>query len=261
MRKKKLTMRSSFNLFDTDNKNYVNLTDFKTHIVFTLNFTKKDDEIAKLVEIIFKGKTEVDIKDWYEVFDGLLPYDEETDREKLIRERNNENVIDTNQDLRFSIDKSKNKGGLGNSFLSKGSGDVIGQSINIDQSNNLNEYNNKSNFRAGRNNNYDDGSSNNRMFKRNTKTIMKLINDYMINWGKSQAIDLYKMFDYDADLRVGRKEMAEGFGHLGVELNNEELEMIWNEIVQGDKNKNKFDFNMFKIFYERHKYKNNDNNN
>ena len=118
-----------------DNKNYVNLSDFRNHIVYTLNFTKKDDEIAKLVEIIFKGKTEVDLKDWYEVFDGLLPYDEETDIEKLIREKNNENVIDTNQNLRFSIDKSKNKGGLGNSFLSKGSGDVIGQSINIEQSN------------------------------------------------------------------------------------------------------------------------------
>jgi hypothetical protein len=42
---------------------------------------------------------------------------------------------------------------------------------------------------------------------------------------------------------------------------NDELEMIWNEIVQGDKNKNKFDFTMFKIFYERHKYKINENNN
>ena len=90
---------------------------------------------------------------------------------------------------------------------------------------------------------------------------MKLINDYMINWGKSQAIDLYKMFDYDADLRVGKKEMADGFGYLGIELNNDELEMIWNEIVQGDKNKNKFDFNMFKIFYDRHKIKINENNN
>jgi hypothetical protein len=48
---------------------------------------------------------------------------------------------------------------------------------------------------------------------------------------------------------------------LGIELNNDELEMIWNEIVQGDKNKNKFDFTMFKIFYERHKYKINENNN
>ena len=262
MRKKKLTMRSSFNLFDTDNKNYVNLSDFRNHIVYTLNFTKKDDEIAKLVEIIFKGKTEVDLKDWYEVFDGLLPYDDETDIEKLIREKNNENVIDTNQDLRFSIDKSKNKGGLGNSFLSKGSGDVIGQSINIEQSNNLNDFN-KSSFKTGKyyNNLDDNNSNNNRIYKRNTKTIMKLINDYMINWGKSQAIDLYKMFDYDADLRVGKKEMADGFGYLGIELNNDELEMIWNEIVQGDKNKNKFDFNMFKIFYDRHKIKINENNN
>ena len=55
--------------------------------------------------------------------------------------------------------------------------------------------------------------------------------------------------------------MADGFGYLGIELNNDELEMIWNEIVQGDKNKNKFDFTMFKIFYERHKYKINENNN
>jgi Ca2+-binding EF-hand superfamily protein len=263
LRKKKLTMRSSFNLFDTDNKNYVNLTDFKTHIVFTLNFTKKDDEIAKLVEIIFKGKTEVDLKDWYQVFDGLLPYDDENDKEKEIRERNNENMIDTNDNLRFSINNTKIKdGGLGNSLISKGSGDIIGQSVNLDQNFNNNNYNDN-NFRAGRNNNYnyDNNNNENRIFRRNTKTIMKLINDYMINWGKSQAIDLYKMFDYDADLRVGRKEMADGFGHLGVELNNEELEMIWNEIVKGDKNMKKFDFNLFKVFYEKHRYKINDNNN
>ena len=139
---------------------------------------------------------------------------------------------------------------------------MIGQSINIEQSNNLNDFN-KSSFKTGKyyNNLDDNNSNNNRIYKRNTKTIMKLINDYMINWGKSQAIDLYKIFDYDADLRVGKKEMADGFGYLGIELNNDELEMIWNEIVQGDKNKNKFDFNMFKIFYDRHKIKINENNN
>jgi hypothetical protein len=47
--------------------------------------------------------------------------------------------------------------------------------------------------------------------------------------------------------------MATGFAKLGIPLSHQELERVWNAIIEcGEGKQNKINFGLFKIFYERH---------
>ena len=110
------------------------------------------------------------------------------------------------------------------------------------------------NFNSGMNQNITNNEN------RNINEIMREVNNYVIGYG-ANAIDLYKMFDYDGNSLVGKKEMADGFGKLGILLNNDELEMIWKEIAGKEPHVQYFDFLQFKKFYNQHRYIPNKNRN
>ena len=235
-------MKSAFKLFDTNNENSISLDSFRS-VISSIKFTDSNDEITKLMQIIFESKARIYQDDFTRIFDGLLPYD---DNDMDFYNKNSKshfyqnNMIDS-KNMEFSINRQYEK-------LNKTG--VI-QSINTqDNINNLRGGNLKGdNFNSGK---FDKNNQSN--INRNIRDIMKQVNDYMIGFGAYNAIDLYKMFDYDGNTLVGKKEMADGFGNLGIKLNNEELEMIWYEIVGNDPEVEYFDFLAFKKFYEKHRY-------
>jgi Ca2+-binding EF-hand superfamily protein len=242
LRNKGLNMKSAFKLFDTNNENSISLDSFRS-VISSIKFTDSNDEITKLMQIIFESKARIYQDDFTRIFDGLLPYD---DNDMDFYNKNSKshfyqnNMIDS-KNMEFSINRQYEK-------LNKTG--VI-QSINTqDNINNLRGGNLKGdNFNSGK---FDKNNQSN--INRNIRDIMKQVNDYMIGFGAYNAIDLYKMFDYDGNTLVGKKEMADGFGNLGIRLSNDELEMIWYEIVENDQQIEYFDFRQFKKFYNKHRY-------
>jgi hypothetical protein len=120
---------------------------------------------------------------------------------------------------------------------------------------NYNNFNNNNNNKTILNT--QNMSNYNNVGRRKSKTmkeIMLKIEDYMFYFGKKTASDLFKIFDRDANLKVGIKELADGFARMGISLNPEELDMIWKNIV-GKSDKTSFGFEEFMAFYEKHKVK------
>ena len=245
LREKGLNINSAFRLFDSYNQNYITIDSFR-NILVSIKYTKSDEEILKLVQIIFGNKSMIYEIDFKQIFNDLLPID------KGFYNKNNKidnsqfdknNLIESNQDMQFSIDRQYEN----QNFNNLNNDDMIDTNNNF-ISNNMNQGND---FNTGFISNYYDQ---NIIKTRNVKEIMINANNYLNRFGNNNAIDLYKMFDSDGNNFVGKKEMANGFGKLGIELNNEELDNIWNEIVNNDIHAEKFDFEKFKLFYNKHRF-------
>ena len=238
LRNKGLNMNSAFKLFDTNNEDSISLDSFRS-VISSIKFTDLNSEISRLIQIIFGLKTRIYQDDFTRVFEGLLPYDDNTlfDYNQKNKSHFYDNNLIDSKNMEFSINRQYEK------LYNQG---VI-QTMNDQDNMNLRKDNLKVS-NVIRNENIDNGQM------RNIRDIMKQVNDYMIGFGAYSAIDLYKMFDYDGNTLVGKKEMADGFGNLGIKLNNEELEMIWYEIVGNDPEVEYFDFLAFKKFYEKHRY-------
>ena len=81
---------------------------------------------------------------------------------------------------------------------------------------------------------------------------MLKVDSYMLYFGKRTASDLFKIFDQDANLKVGIKELANGFAKMEIALNPEELSMIWKKIVVSNTQQS-FGVEEFMAFYEKYK--------
>ncbi len=247
LREKGLNMNSAFRLFDSYNQNYITIDSFR-NILASIQYTKSDEEILKLIQIIFGNKTMIYKIDFEQVFDGLLPIDNKLNYQN--QNINNSsfyknNLIESNQDMQFSIDRQYET----QDFNNLNNNDTNNNINNNFKSDNMNQENN---YKSGFISNY--YNQNIEVKTRNVKEIMKSTNDYLNKFGPNNVIDIYKMFDSDGNNFVGKKEMANGFGRLGVELNNNELENIWNEIVNYDTQAEHFDFIKFKLFYNKHRF-------
>ena len=249
LRSKCLNMNSAFHLFDLSNSGHISLADFKSTLFFTLKFTKKDEEIQKLVSIVFGDKAILDKQDFYQVFNNLLPFEDDPNASRM-------QITIVDKGLSFGINGDVNKSqnvqnNINNTNVS------VSQSIgNYMQSMGGQGMGNNNNANSGNlTSNQPLPKTNFSVRSREMKEIMIIVENYMINFGKTTAVDLYKIFDYDANLKVGRKELAEGFARMGISLTVEELEMIWKAIV-GNQDEDRFDFTEFKDFFEKNKVNN-----
>ena len=249
LREKGLNMNSAFRLFDSYNQNYITIDSFR-NILASIQYTKSNEEILQLVQIIFGNKTIIYKIDFDQIFDNLLPIDNKihyTNKNIDNSSFYDKNLIESNQNMNFSIDRQYESQNLNN--LNE---DNMNNNINNNfQSNNKNQGNN---FNTGFISNFYNKNNINEMPTRNVKEIMKNTNDFLDKFGPYNVIDLYKMFDSDGNSFVGKKELANGFGKLGIELNSTELENIWNEIVNYDNQAQYFDFLKFKLFYNKHRF-------
>jgi hypothetical protein len=110
MKHKGLTLYSAFNLFDKNNKEVIQVEDFKDLVQFHLKFTDKLRELEELVDSIFGKKRFLTKVDFYHVFSYLLPHDgpsenllnEDLRSSKISIKRQNED-IKIDHSLEFSI--------------------------------------------------------------------------------------------------------------------------------------------------------------
>ena len=246
LRDKGLNMNSAFNIFDKDNEGQISVDNFKSIIYFNLQFTKRDDELSKLVDLIFKNKVVIDRQDFYKIFNNLLPNDNNfnSERKNVILDQN------TAATLTIIDKKSYTTGAI--------------NQVDPNSNNNYNTYyNNNNNIFNNQNttsiNNKDNlnviNSGTIRRKSRSMREIMLKVDDFMFYFGKRTASDLFKIFDVDENFRVGLKELADGFSKMQIQLNPEELEMIWKHIVKSNY-QTSFDLEEFIDFYNKHKIPN-----
>ncbi len=260
LREKGLNMNNAFRIFDKDDEDQISLENFKSIVLFTLKCTKNDDELAKLVNVVFKNKVVLDKQDFYQIFNNLLPFDDEFNSNRRT------NILGEKTEISFNvIDKQNNQNEV-NNYNTTGALRV-NPNNNI-QNNNLTSYNlyesntntnlfNNTNNINNTNYNMNKNTNNNvnnvgRRRSRSINEIMIQVDEYMLYFGKRTASDLFKIFDQDANLRVGIKELADGFAKMGIALNPEELSIIWKHIVLSN-TKDSFGIEEFMAFYEKNK--------
>ena len=242
LKDKGLNMNSAFGIFDSDNEGQISLDNFRS--IASTNFKIENKDIDKLIKIIFGEKVVIDKQDFYQIFNNLLPFEDDAD---YIRKTK---VLGEQSQISFNIiDKQNNN--INNNINYNTTGALNQIDINVNNSGTMTNYNNLNN------NLYSPNLNNNKYknIRRNSRTMNEIIleiNKYMFYIGKSTAADLFKIFDKDANLKVGKKELAEGFAKIGIQLNPEEHEMIWKSIV-GTYSIEDFGFEEFKKFYEKHK--------
>ena len=244
LKDKGLNMNSAFGIFDSDNEGQISLDNFRS--IASTNFKIENKDIDKLIKIIFGEKVVIDKQDFYQIFNNLLPFEDDAD---YIRKTK---VLGEQSQISFNIiDKQNNN--INNNINYNTTGALNQMDINVNNSGTMTNYNNLNN------NLYSPNLNNNKYknIRRNSRTMNEIIleiNKYMFYIGKSTAADLFKIFDKDANLKVGKKELAEGFAKIGIQLNPEEHEMIWKSIV-GTYSIEDFGFEEFKKFYEKQKKK------
>ena len=251
LRDKGLNMNSAFNIFDKDNEGQISLDNFKSIIYFNLQFTKRDDEISKLVDLIFKNKVVIDRQDFNKIFNNLLPNDNNFNSER-------KNVIlDQNTEINLTVIDKKN---YTTGALNQVDPNNMSNNYNTYYNNNNNIFNNPN---ANTNTNAINSQTNMNVIdsgtirrkSRSMREIMLKVDDFMFYFGKRTAADLFKIFDQDENFRVGLKELADGFSKMQIALNPEELEMIWKHIVKSNY-QTSFDLEEFIAFYNKHKIPN-----
>ena len=239
LRDKGLKMNSAFSIFDKDNENQISLDNFRSICFFTLKFDQKD--LDNLIQIVFGNKVVLDKQDFYQLFNNLLPFEDDTEY------NNKTKVLGQQTQISFDIIDKQNNNTINNIKMNT-TGDF--NNIDIEASNNMS--NNKL-----YSTNYNNKFNNNKYVKKNSKTmseIMIKIEDYMFYFGKKTSSDLFKIFDRDANLKVGKKELADGFAKMGISLNPEEHQMVWRHIV-GKEEKESFGLEEFNEFYRKNKVK------
>ena len=248
LRQKGLKMNSAFSIFDTDGENQISIENFRSIALFTLKLDQKD--LDKLIPIVFGNKVVLDQQDFYQLFNNLLPMDDETEYKKT-------KVLGQQTQISFDIiDKQNTTNNINNIKINNTTGDL--NQIDVEASNNT--MNNKlyaTNYNNINNNINIYNVNKNKYVKKNSKTMNEIIlkiEDYMFHFGKKTASDLFKIFDHDANLKVGKKELADGFAKMGIQLNPEEHQMVWRNIV-GKGDKESFGIEEFNEFYRKNKVK------
>ena len=248
LREKGLKMKSAFSIFDTDGENQISIENFRSIALFTLKLDQKD--LDKLIPIVFGNKVVLDKQDFYQLFNNLLPMDDETEYKKT-------KVLGQQTQISFDIiDKQNTTNNINNIKINNTTGDL--NQIDVEASNNT--MNNKlyaTNYNNINNNINIYNVNKNKYVKKNSKTMNEIIlkiEDYMFHFGKKTASDLFKIFDHDANLKVGKKELADGFAKMGIQLNPEEHQMVWRNIV-GKEDKESFGIEEFNEFYRKNKVK------
>ena len=248
LREKGLKMNSAFSIFDKDNENQISLDNFRSICFFTLKFDQKD--LDKLIQIVFGNKVVLDKQDFCQLFNNLLVFEDDTEI------YNKTKILGQQTQISFDIIDKQNNNNINNinNIKMNTTGDF--NNIDIEASNTMSNNNRlySTNYNNKFNNNI---NTNTKYVKKNSKTmseIMIKIEDYMFYFGKKTSSDLFKIFDQDANLKVGKKELADGFAKMDISLNPEEHQMVWRHIV-GKEDKESFGLEEFNEFYKKNKVK------
>ena len=262
LRDKGYKMNTAFGLFDKDNEDQISLDNFRSIIIFYFKFEQKDAD--KLIEVVFGKKVYLDKQDFYQIFNNLLSFDDDIEDNKKTR------ILGEKTEISFKVidkeNQSNNNNIINKNYNTTGALNQI--DFNNSNSGIMTNYNNINNINNNNiNNNYDEtilnsqytksGYFNNNLRRKRSRSmdeIMIKVNQYMFKLGKRTSSDLFKIFDQDANLKVGIKELANGFAKMGIKLNAEEVDMIWKSIV-GKENKESFGLKEFIEFYEKNKVK------
>ena len=192
MKHKGLNLNSAFEIFDRENKQLISLVNFRDTILFTFNFTSKQDELEALTQLIFNGKTSLSKLDFYKIFAYLLPNDGITD-----------NLITANKTINNQVVE-----GINITIVPENTQKANQtQPVNVSARDTGMERSQIS-FRKETNTDFkrDIKTQPNVIIdsNRTVKEIILCINEYMIRTRKRNIVEVYKMFDKDANSFLDR---------------------------------------------------------
>jgi hypothetical protein len=211
LKNKALNLDSAFNLFDKDNKQAISIVDFKEIILFTLKFTSNQNELEDLTKSIFNNRNLLSKLDFYKIFAMHLPH--EGPMEDLLKKSEGKAIDNKTLNYQNKVIEIDNfsiniGGGMKQQIISEKN-----NSENILKKDNTTENKTTSSLDptyklSGQINQTQPISQSlaqiNQNSNRSLKEIVGKLNDYMMKTGKSSPSELYKMFDRDGDLKVGK---------------------------------------------------------
>ena len=232
LKEKALNIESAFNIFDIDKKNEISIDNFKNTIIFTLKFTTNQNEMEHLIKLFFtnQGRSKLDKIDFYKIFSNFLPTYTIGQKYNTYNDDNKKNV--PNMTGETIENNNKNSNVINN----------VKNQIHISLTNNEN-YFTKEQMAMIKNEDKKD---------RNLDELGALVIKYKLNKGKSklEAVDLFKnIFDKDASLGIDKKELGLGFNKMGIQLSDNERNILWSKMGG---NKGNIDFASFKAFHDRY---------
>ena len=248
LKEKALNIESAFNIFDIDKKSEISIDNFKNTLIFTLKFTTNQNEMEHLIRLFFtnQGRSKLDKIDFYKIFSNLLPSSNE---QKYYTYNNLHNNLDIdpniNQTNNINNTTNVNNTNLNNTNINKLNNTT--HSINNQTNKNIQLTYNKDYYTA---NQLKEMENQEPKKDRNLKEIGELVVKYKINKGKSktEAVDIFKyIFDKDASLGIDKKELGIGFAKMGIELNENEKNILWKKMGGNTGN---IDFASFKAFHD-----------
>jgi hypothetical protein len=212
LKNKGLNIDSAFNLFDKDNKQAISIVDFKEIILFTLKFTTSQNELEDLTRWIFNGKTNLTKLDFYKIFAMNLPH--EGPMEDLLKksvEKNintkpiiNNQVIDIDN-FSLNITKDLKQEKISDIIsLADSKKEIKNEQSNITNNTILNPNISTTQIIQPQPLIQNQRTQFNHNSNRTCKEIVEKMNEYMIKTGKSSPLEIYKIFDRDADLKVDK---------------------------------------------------------
>jgi hypothetical protein len=192
MKHKGLNLNSAFEIFDRENKQLISLINFRDTVLFTFNFTSKQEELEALTQLIFNGKTSLSKLDFYKIFAYLLPNDGIAD-----------NLITTNKNINNQVVE-----GINLTIVPENDHKAI-QNVPVNVSaRETNMERSQISFRKETNTDFkrDIKTQPNVIVdsNRTVKEIILCINEYMIRTRKRNIVEVYKMFDKDANSFLDR---------------------------------------------------------
>lgn len=239
---KGFNLNSAFGIFDKDCNDLITLLNFKDIILFTLKFTSSQEELERLSSIVFNGKNSISKLEFYKIFSGLLPNDNmnntnpnnflsdalnksnnslnssmnnfNSNNTMKITKANQENQIVESIIINLVSEKEKNfisnnsfreqnsNMNLSNNNLSMMSNAGNLQSLNTNE--NFSKINNKQSNFNNRQGSPTDYSNNQNKNNRSLQEIVSKINEYMSKTSKNTIVEVYKMFDKDANSLVDK---------------------------------------------------------
>ena len=249
LKEKALNIESAFNIFDIDKKSEISIDNFKNTLIFTLKFTTNQNEMEHLIRLFFtnQGRSKLDKIDFYKIFSNLLPSSNE---QKYYTYNNLHNNLDIDPNINQTNNINNTTTNVNNTNLNNTNINKLNNtthSINNQTNKNIQLTYNKDYYTA---NQLKEMENQEPKKDRNLKEIGELVVKYKINKGKSktEAVDIFKyIFDKDASLGIDKKELGIGFAKMGIELNENEKNILWKKMGGNTGN---IDFASFKAFHD-----------
>lgn len=267
LKQKKLTVESAFEFFNIDNEETLSASNFR-HVLMSQLKYMNNNEVSSIIDILFNSSNFLSRLTFSKFFLPLLS------SSKMLTDDDKKETKNITVTIKHDMEKVNNT--ISNLVEEKASVvNIQKQESKVDlginrKSSMPEDY--ELNYKSTENNKVLSQSPQKDTFKKKStkglitkdgwdyKTdsdrpnneIMLLMADYSKRTNKNSISEIFKLFDKDINSFINKKEVLNGFVRVGIPLSKTELDRVWEEMIETNKNLDKVDLSLFKRFFERY---------